>query len=100
MGGTLVFCERCLPMMLSLRKGNVDLATAHVGAGALTRPAMRSIARFGEQGSPGRARAPVPTRTLPIREPMEIGIGGAVARSPLPHHQDMRVRIRRFGGLS
>jgi len=30
----------------------------------------------------------------------EIGIGGAVARSPLPHHQDMRVRIRRFGGLS
>ena len=29
-----------------------------------------------------------------------IGIGGAVARSPLPHHQDMRVRIRRFGGLS
>src|SRR5438876_11395 len=37
-GGTLVFCERCLPMMLSLRKGNVDLATAHVGAGALTRP--------------------------------------------------------------
>jgi hypothetical protein len=29
-----------------------------------------------------------------------IGIGGVVAHSPLPHHQDMRVRIRRFGGLS
>jgi hypothetical protein len=26
-----------------------------------------------------------------------IGIGGVVAHSPLPHHQDMRVRIRRFG---
>ena len=29
-----------------------------------------------------------------------IGIGGRVTPPPLPHHQDMRVRIRRFGGLS
>jgi len=28
-----------------------------------------------------------------------IGIGGVVAHSPLPHHQDVRVRIRRFRGL-
>jgi hypothetical protein len=28
-----------------------------------------------------------------------IGIGAAVARSPLPHHQDLRVRIR-FSKLS
>jgi len=28
-----------------------------------------------------------------------IGIGGVVAHSPLPHHLDMRVRIRRFRGL-
>ena len=35
---------------------------------------------------------------LPQR-PALIGIGGAVACSPLPHHQDVRVRIRRFRGL-
>jgi hypothetical protein len=29
-----------------------------------------------------------------------IGIGGRVTPSPLPHHRNMRVRIRRFGGLS
>ena len=29
-----------------------------------------------------------------------IGIGERVTPPPLPHHQDMRVRIRRFGGLS
>jgi hypothetical protein len=33
---------------------------------------------------------------------MEVNINrhrGAVAHSPLPHHQDMRVRIRRFSSV-
>jgi hypothetical protein len=30
---------------------------------------------------------------------LKIGIGGRVAPSPLPHHQDMRVRIRRFSSV-
>jgi hypothetical protein len=30
---------------------------------------------------------------------VEIGIGGVVAHSPLPHHLDMRVRIRRFSSV-
>ncbi len=34
------------------------------------------------------------------RASLGIGIGGRVTPSTLPHHQDMRVRIRRFGGLS
>src|ERR1700690_2479524 len=29
-----------------------------------------------------------------------IGIGGSLTAPPLPHHQDIRVRIRRFGRLS
>jgi hypothetical protein len=30
---------------------------------------------------------------------IEIGIGGSLTAPPLPHHQDIRVRIRRFGRL-
>ena len=33
------------------------------------------------------------------RMPGAIGIGGRLTTPPLPHHQDIRVSIRRFGGL-
>ena len=37
---------------------------------------------------------------LEIEEREEIGIGGAVTRSPLPHHRTYGARIRRFRDLS
>ena len=69
MGGTLVFCERCLPMMLSLRKGNVDLATAHVGAGALTRPAERSFAVLPSDTGHLRDRSFVQQESCTAKQP-------------------------------
>src|SRR5712664_4159530 len=48
------------------------------------------------------AVAPVEAKSLGCirrRFLMGNGIGGTVTCSPLPHHQDVRVRIRRFRGL-
>src|ERR1700736_1146537 len=58
-------------------------------------PGTRGARQSGSRGLTG-----LPAQlTDAARGIRAIGIGGRVAPSPLPHHQDMRVRIRRFSSV-
>src|SRR5579859_2675637 len=60
---------------------------------------IRSDPRIASSAS-GRSKPCVSEITPMVKtEAVIIGIGGRVTPSPLPHHQDMRVRIRRFDRL-
>ncbi|HKW18547.1 MAG TPA: class I SAM-dependent rRNA methyltransferase [Terriglobales bacterium] len=52
-----------------------DISAAHVGTGALTRPAAQSAA-IGEHGSPGRTRASGPTREQENASATEFQMNG------------------------
>src|SRR6266478_9017828 len=54
-----------------------------------------AVLRGAEKPSTGRMQSARALR----RDDGANGIGGTVTCSPLPHHQDVRVRIRRFRGL-